>query len=333
VADQSPSQRRAGTLSMSLIFLRKGMLGPVDTRAPKSRDEFASCLRELRIQAGAPSFRQLAKITHYSSSTLADATSGRRLPTEPVLKALVTACGDDPVPWLEHLRRIAASEQHGRPDASSDRDSPDPEGGRAANGQMVLPAGAVRRFFWHRPLSFLVVGGLAVLAVGLAMGWLGASAASAPRPAVAGGGMELPGVPPFSGTLAPAPSGRVPDGTDPVAGHCKADSQLVGHAPVMLNGVEIGELDLRYSSWCGAGWAELYLYLGEPAMMGEVTVRSGDDRFSAIANPLIDQVHDYTDVIVPGPGGCLGAGGAVYEAGRPVVTALIPCKAQTALAS
>jgi hypothetical protein len=145
--------------------------------------------------------------------------------------------------------------------------------------------------------------------------------------------MELPGVPVFSGTPVPAPTARVTDGTDPIAGHCTADWRLVDRAPVLLDGVQIGALELRYSPWCGAGWARLYLYPGEPTMMGEVTVRSGDDRFTSIANPLVKQVPDYTDVIVPGPSGCLGAGGVVYEAGGPIVTAVIPCEVPTASAS
>jgi hypothetical protein len=94
-----------------------------------------------------------------------------------------------------------------------------------------------------------------------------------------------------------------------------------------MDGAQIGALDLRYSPRCGAGWADLYLYPGEPTMMGEVTVRSGSDRFSTIANPLVKQVDDYTDVIVPDPDGCLGAGAVVYEAGKPIVTAVIPCQA------
>jgi hypothetical protein len=40
--------------------------------AAKSKEEFADCLRELRAQAGAPSFRKLARVAHYASSTLAD---------------------------------------------------------------------------------------------------------------------------------------------------------------------------------------------------------------------------------------------------------------------
>jgi hypothetical protein len=133
-------------------------------------------------------------------------------------------------------------------------------------------------------------------------------------------------MPAFYGTPTPAPVARVTDGTDPVAGHCKADARLMDKAPVMRGSVQIGGLDLFYSPWCGAGWAMIYLYPGEPTMMGEVTVRAGDDRSTSFTNPLVKQVDDYTDVIVPGRSGCLGAYGQVYEAGLPVVTASLPCE-------
>jgi hypothetical protein len=313
--------------------------GPLLTA--KSKDEFADCLRELRAQAGGPSFRQLARTTNYASSTLADATSGRRLPTESVVKALVAACGADPAPWLEQLRQISAAEQRGRPDAYPDRGGQDPDGNGAADGGVAPQPGVARPPSGRRRPAILAAGGVALFAAGLAIGWLAGSATSHPVPAMThapaaaatDSAMALPGVPSFFGTPTPAPTARVTDGIDPVAGHCNADSRLVDRAPVMLDGAQIGALDLFYSPWCGAGWARLYLYPGEPNMMGEVTVRSGDDRFTTIGNPLIKQIDDYTDVIVPGPGGCLGAGGKVYEAGRPVVAAVIPCEKPTGPAS
>lgn len=96
---------------------------------------------------------------------------------------------------------------------------------------------------------------------------------------------------------------------------------------MLLSGVQIGALELHYSAWCGAGWALLYLYPGQPTMLGEVTVRAGDGRSSSIADPLVKQIDDYTNVVVPGPGGCLGAEAVVYEAGHPAVTASLPCQA------
>ncbi|MDH6140969.1 hypothetical protein P3T35_002982 [Kitasatospora sp. GP30] len=60
---------------------------------------FALELRELRRQAGSPPYRRLAASTNYSASTLAEAAAGRRLPSDAVLAAFVTACGGDPVGW------------------------------------------------------------------------------------------------------------------------------------------------------------------------------------------------------------------------------------------
>lgn len=278
--------------------------------AAVTREEFAACLRALRVQAGAPSFRNLAKITHYSSSTLADATAGRRLPTEPVLTAFVTACGADPEPWLAGLRRIAAAELAGTP----------PEEAGPASETGMRARGAWRRW------SALGAGMLA-LGAGFTAGRMTMPATRLADVSKTRAGLVLAGVPPFSGTPAPAPTGRVSDGTDPYAGHCTPDAYLVDKAPLIQAGAQIGALELWYSPSCGAGWARVYLYPGQPTMMGEVTVRSGDDRFTTIANPLVKQVPDYTDVIVPGRGGCLGAGSAVYESGRPIVTAALPCEA------
>lgn len=300
----------------------------------RSREEFAARLRALRTQAGSPPFRQLAKITNYSSSTLSDATSGKRLPTEAVLRALVTACGADPAPWADELRRLAAAE---RTTASADdRGMSAPPAAR--NSRTPGVAGRSVAGLTRRRAAGLALGALAVFAAGLAAGRLLASAASAAPPAHAAsvGQMthlqavpQLAGIPAFAGTPSPAPTTRVADGTDPRVGHCEADAHLIDRAAVIRDGVQIGALDLMYSQWCQAGWARLYLYPGEPTMMGEVTVRSGDGRFNTFTDPLVKQVDDYTNVVVPGPGGCLGAGGAVYEAGKQAVTASIPCEVPT----
>src|ERR1044072_8127238 len=42
---------------------------------------FAADLRRLREKAGKPTYRKLAALAHYSSSTLADAAGGRKLPS------------------------------------------------------------------------------------------------------------------------------------------------------------------------------------------------------------------------------------------------------------
>lgn len=48
-----------------------------------------------------------------------------------------------------------------------------------------------------------------------------------------------------------APSAGVPDGVDPDASHCYEDRRLVDKTAVMLNGVQVGALELLYSAHCG----------------------------------------------------------------------------------
>ncbi len=89
-------------------------------QAPLDRDgtpvrEFAFWLRDLRSRSGL-TYEQLAKTTHYATSTVQAATSGERLPTLRVVVAFVTACGGDVEAWREYwtqLRRML------------DRDAPD----------------------------------------------------------------------------------------------------------------------------------------------------------------------------------------------------------------
>ncbi|NGO69425.1 helix-turn-helix domain-containing protein, partial [Streptomyces boncukensis] len=63
-------------------------LGPVP--------EFASRLRELREEAGGPTYREMARLTGYSASSLSRAAGGEQLPSLPVTVAYVTACGGEP---------------------------------------------------------------------------------------------------------------------------------------------------------------------------------------------------------------------------------------------
>jgi WD40 repeat protein len=65
-------------------------------------------LRQLREQAGSPSYRRLAVRAHYSASTLAEAAKGDRLPSLELTLGYAQACGADPVEW--RLRWSAAAE-------------------------------------------------------------------------------------------------------------------------------------------------------------------------------------------------------------------------------
>jgi transcriptional regulator with XRE-family HTH domain len=59
---------------------------------------FARDLQGLRQAAGL-TLRQLAQLTRYSTATLSTATSGRRLPSLPIVRAYVKACGGDVGEW------------------------------------------------------------------------------------------------------------------------------------------------------------------------------------------------------------------------------------------
>jgi WD40 repeat protein len=69
---------------------------------------FAADLRTLRTKAGSPSYRELSRRAHYSSTTLADAASGQRLPTLAVTLAYVRACGGEPDDWAARWHAVAA---------------------------------------------------------------------------------------------------------------------------------------------------------------------------------------------------------------------------------
>lgn len=67
--------------------------------------EFAYWLRDLRTCSGL-TYEQLARRTNFSTSTLQEATAGRRLPTNHVTRALVAACGGDVDAWELYWTQI-----------------------------------------------------------------------------------------------------------------------------------------------------------------------------------------------------------------------------------
>jgi hypothetical protein len=136
------------------------------------------------------------------------------------------------------------------------------------------------------------------------------------------------GAPVRSPTAATAAAvvGNASDGADPAVAGCTGDGRLAAVSPMLLDGRRIGALELRYSTRCAAGWARIYLYLGEPSMLGEVRVKAPDGRMAAFAYPLVNQVAVYTDVITPGSGHCLSANAVFYPPGRASVTASITCQ-------
>ncbi|MFS8101916.1 hypothetical protein LFM09_32790 [Lentzea alba] len=70
---------------------------------------FAKDLRRLRADAGTPTYRDLARQTHYSVTTLSEAAAGRKLPGLDVTMAYVRACGGDEAVWTQRWQEVAAT--------------------------------------------------------------------------------------------------------------------------------------------------------------------------------------------------------------------------------
>jgi WD40 repeat protein/energy-coupling factor transporter ATP-binding protein EcfA2 len=69
---------------------------------------FAADLRQLRVDAGTPSYRQLSERVGYSVTALSDAAGGRRLPGLALTLAYVRGCGGDEAEWEARWRRVRA---------------------------------------------------------------------------------------------------------------------------------------------------------------------------------------------------------------------------------
>jgi WD40 repeat protein/transcriptional regulator with XRE-family HTH domain len=76
---------------------------PVDPEAgPVQR--LAHQLRELRKDAGNPSYRAMAQTAGFSATTLSQAAAGERLPSLAVVRGYASACGADPDEWETHWK-------------------------------------------------------------------------------------------------------------------------------------------------------------------------------------------------------------------------------------
>jgi hypothetical protein len=77
---------------------------------------FTGELRNLRVMAGRPTYRQLAASAHYSHTTLSRAAAGDKLPSLPVALAFAAACGGDPGTWTRRWHEAAGGQRPGGPD-------------------------------------------------------------------------------------------------------------------------------------------------------------------------------------------------------------------------
>ncbi|MFD7448751.1 helix-turn-helix domain-containing protein [Kitasatospora sp. NPDC059827] len=156
--------------------------------------EFLDRLRQLRALAGNPSFRTMSRTSGIvSHSALHEAIAGRRLPTWPVVREFVKACGGDEAEWR---RAWAAAANPARgpgrlpPDAAHEADHPveqpaGPAGPAEALGATSSPRPApVPRRRWFGRRGGVASHGAALLAgivIGAVTGYVVGSPASAQR--------------------------------------------------------------------------------------------------------------------------------------------------------
>jgi len=255
--------------------------------------QFAVGLRQLRTGAGNPSYRQLARSTHYAPSTLVAAFAGRRLPTREVAVATAVACGGDAAEWA--ARWSAAAHRVGHPSRGYP-DGPPPQGptpqasgpgstdpGSAAGDAPTTPAGkpptaavedscpdlTVRPTPSHPVTSQPVRSGdergeprakrpgrraAAVAGAVAATALVGAAAVTAFHPSTAGSAGPVPHRPVLAAT-SPA-SAAVVDGADPTTRGCTADAVIAAAHPLTTTaGSVLGTLTVEHSARCQASWA------------------------------------------------------------------------------
>ncbi len=254
-------------------------------------EQFANDLRQLRKDAGSPSYRELADKARYSASVLSRAASGRELPSLPVTLAYVGACGGDAEQWTARWHALQAGQQE---QASSEP----PRRGRSP--------------LFDGPRRYLIIG-LALVAVITAVAAWAATQPDARHSRLATSQAQ--------DRARPSPSSRVPaDGDDPKADDCVADATTVASAVVRVTslavaaghrfpaGTVIGTVELRYSPRCRAAWGRLTptVAFDHPKSGRESlgVTRPGDGAAAPFQPGFVEEA--YGDLLVTGHG-CLVA--------------------------
>ncbi|MBP2472450.1 WD40 repeat protein/transcriptional regulator with XRE-family HTH domain [Crossiella equi] len=105
---------------------------------------FARELRELRVRAGSPTYRELARRSHYSPTTLADAAGGKRLPSLAAALAYARACGGDVTEWEARWRAVC---RQLNPSGELDEENGEQSGKAPYVGLAAFQAEDAERFF------------------------------------------------------------------------------------------------------------------------------------------------------------------------------------------
>jgi hypothetical protein len=252
---------------------------------------FANDLRQLRQQAGSPSYRQLAKRAHYSPAALCQAANGRAIPTLEVTLGFVKACGGDVAGWERRWRELNAT---ANPDGESDRPpgywQGEPDLLTVGTGDFTADLAADREpdpaqhgepARWRRielrqlQSGMLTVASMAICAVALIN--LGVKLDS-----VMSGNGSAAGT--ATSQLMSQQAGKtdpVADGSDPTRAGCSFDAVTMAATRVHFPTSQLsGEVELRYSPHCRAAWGRFEptaTWKPGPGMMVTVwTIRPAD---------------------------------------------------------
>jgi hypothetical protein len=274
----------------------------------------AAQLRQLREDAGRPSYRQLARTAFYSHSALSQAAAGRELPSLAVTLAFAEACGGDRQEWIARWEEAAAAAGASAAAGPSAAAPGGPAGGidPAAPGRPDIGArpDRIRRALW-RPLT--IAGLAAVVAAGLleagfSLGWLAPHVTRQPV-----GGLGAP----------------VFDGASPDVGGCYIGSGDLGTSPIRAgNGAALGTVELRYSRHCAAVWAR---FDPGPAMSGAgavtitVTILRQLDGKTEVARVRYAGKRQRSDLLLL-HAGCAQASVVITKAGRVLADSATACR-------
>ena len=283
---------------------------------------FANRLRQLRQDAGSPSYRSMAAHTHFAASTLSEAAAGRRMPTLEVTLAYVQACGGDPHEWQQLWQTTATTAEPLIASTKTEIHNANQIDGLDTTRTRWLGTTRTRwRVGWLAAAATL--GGLAtIIVVGLAL--------SGATPGLPRSSINAASRTPADANLSAA-SPIVADGADPKQSGCAADASSIATAKVVEpSGTVYGTIELRYAKACQAAWAR---YTPSTTGPQPTTVTISISRPQPIGNAAVTFiVHDgaiYSDLELF-KGGCLQATAAVISNDRVVATAQTDCSREPA---
>lgn len=246
--------------------------------------KFAADLRRLRTRVGEPSLTAMAEKGACSPAALSTAMSGKKLPSEVVLRAFLTGCDCDDTSigrWLTRRDELARLnyEELTQPAVST-------VGSDAAQDESECEEH--ERGFLRRNLVLVLLMGVIVFALGGGVVGFAAGRATAPD-------ASAPGANPTDSSIRE----KAETGDDPVSAGCTRDAILA----TSVEQVDGTLVQLMWSEACLANWGRI-IRQDNLVQGNEVTVVVAG-HFANAPNPIvatgIDQQAVYTPIMVIDP--------------------------------